>query len=387
MKKLFACIVFLIIITTGCKEKYIPAIISATTNYLVVEGFISSGSQPTTITLTRTTRLYDSAIIVYEHNAVVNIESENNQVFPLTENGNGVYISSSLNLNANEKYRLQIKTQDGKEYVSDFLKVKHTPAIDSISWLREDGGLRLYINTHDPQNNTGYYQWKYEETWEVHSAYESSLIYSLDPLTHVVTGIEFRYPVTRAIDTSIIKCWQSNNSTTIILGTSEKLTTDKIYLPLLSIEPASEKLSVLYSIKVSQYALSQEAYKFLQKIKRNTEQLGSLFDPQPSALQGNIHCTTNPAELVVGYIDITEENQQRIFISNSDVPGWNYNTPCKSIVISNNLDSINKYGQNLTPTIPFLSMGANVISFSAANSLFCVDCTVRGTNIRPSFWP
>src|SRR5205809_389649 len=103
MKKLFACIIFLIVITTGCKEKFIPAIISANKNYLVVEGFINSGPQPTSISLTRTTRLYDSAIIVYEHNAVVNIESENNEVFPLNENGNGVYISSSLNLNPNTK--------------------------------------------------------------------------------------------------------------------------------------------------------------------------------------------------------------------------------------------------------------------------------------------
>ena len=353
----------------------------------MVEGFISNGPQPTIISLTRTTLLYNAPTIIHEHNALVNIESDNNEIFPLTETGDGVYTSSALNLDATKKYRLQIKTLDGKEYVSDFSTVKHTPAIDSISWLREAGGVRLYINSHDPQNNTRYYQWKYEETWEVHSAYESSLIYSLDPLTHLVTGIEFRYPVTRAIDTSIIKCWQSNNSTSIILGTSEKLTADKIYLPLLSIEPATEKLSVLYSIKVSQYALSHEAYKFLQNIKSNTEQLGSLFDPQPSELQGNIHCTTNPAELVVGYIDVTEERQQRIFISNSDVPGWNYYPPCESIVISNNIDSINKYGQGRTPTTPFLSMGANVISFSAANTLSCVDCTIKGTNIKPSFWP
>ena len=112
--------------------------------------------------------------IIYEHNAEVNIEGENHETFPLYENGNGVYVSSAaLNLNSNEKYRLQIKTRDGKEYVSDFATVKNTPAIDSISWQRENGGLKIYVNTHDPQNNTKYYQWKYEETWEIHSAYLS----------------------------------------------------------------------------------------------------------------------------------------------------------------------------------------------------------------------
>src|SRR5687768_4327414 len=170
MKKLFTCIVCFII-TIGCKEKYLPDVAFETSGYLVVEGFISSSQQPTSILLTRTTSLYDSVNIVYEDNAIVNIEGESNQTFPLYEKGNGMYISSPLNLNSNEKYRLSIKTRDSKEYVSDFVKVKHTPDIDSISWIREAGGIRLYINTHDAQNASRYYQWDYAETWEVHSTY------------------------------------------------------------------------------------------------------------------------------------------------------------------------------------------------------------------------
>jgi len=37
-------------------------------------------------------------------------------------------------------------------------------------WQRENDGLRLYANARDPQNDTKYYQWKYEETWEIHSS-------------------------------------------------------------------------------------------------------------------------------------------------------------------------------------------------------------------------
>ena len=51
---------------------------------------------------------------------MVNIEGSNNETFPLYETGDGVYMSSPLQLNSNEKYRLRIKTQYGKEYVSDF---------------------------------------------------------------------------------------------------------------------------------------------------------------------------------------------------------------------------------------------------------------------------
>ena len=115
-------------------------------------------------------------------------------------------------------------------------------------------------------------------------------------------------------------------------------------MPLLFIEPASEKLSVLYSINVKQYALSHEAYLFFEKVKKNTEQVGSVFDPQPSELQGNIHCITIPDEMVVGYVDILEEKTQRIFISNAMLPGWNYRAHCRVFKIDNNPDSIRKYG-------------------------------------------
>ena len=81
MKKLFIYIIFLVI-TAGCKEKYIAPIQSPPAGYLVVEGFINSGQSATSITLTRTTRLYDSVDIIREHNAVVNIQGENNETFP-----------------------------------------------------------------------------------------------------------------------------------------------------------------------------------------------------------------------------------------------------------------------------------------------------------------
>ena len=190
MKKLFIYTISLLI-TGGCKERYLPSITSPPTGYLVVEGFISSGTEPTSITLTRSISLYDSVNIMYEHNAVVNIESDNNETFPLFETGNGVYVSSSLSLNNNQKYHLTIKTQDGKQYASDFATVKRTPAIDSISWQRENGGVKIYVNTHDPQNNTRYYHWKYEETWEFHATYYSSLVYYYDQ-NGVPLGVGYR---------------------------------------------------------------------------------------------------------------------------------------------------------------------------------------------------
>ncbi|MEP7252499.1 MAG: DUF4249 domain-containing protein [Ginsengibacter sp.] len=370
----------------GCKEKFTTRIPSPATGYLVVEGFINSGVDPTTITLSRSVKLYDDVNFISENNAVVNIESETNEIFPLSELVNGTYISGSLSLDKTKKYRLQIRTQDNKDYVSDFASVQYTPDIDSVNWVRGNDGVKLFVNTHDPLNNTKYYKWDYEETWEFKAPYYSSLVYLYDA-TGTPFKVDFKNPY-HTVDTTVHTCWNTNNSTNINIGSSEKLSEDVIHLPLVNIEPASVKLSVLYSMNVRQYALSRQAYSFYQKIKKNTESLGSIFDAQPSDLTGNIHCTTDPAEIVIGYIDISEEKTKRIFIRSDEVPGWGYATRCAQVIIDNQPDSILRHGLNMWPTIPFALDGfGGVLQYYATAELSCVDCTVDGTNVKPSFWP
>ena len=278
---------FLIVISVlffTCKEPYTPPISSPITGYLVVEGFINSGNGESTITLTHTTKLVDSVAIIYEDGAQVNIEDEGGATYPLDWRNNGTYISNSLSLNPANKYRIHIKTVNGSEYVSDYTAVKTTPPIDSISWQLENGGVQIYVNSHDPSNNTKYYQLKYSETWEFHSPFIKSLEYVRDPVTGIIDGVA---PI--QADTSIYKCWKTQSPSDIILVSTEKLSESKVYLPIRYIEPKADELSVLYYIEVKQYALSQEAYLFKEKLKKNTEQLGSIFDAQPSELGGNLH--------------------------------------------------------------------------------------------------
>lgn len=370
----------------SCKQIYDPHIETKTTGLLVVEGFINSGQGSTTIRLSRSTSL-ENTVFKPELNAQVSVEGEDGSSFILFNNGNGSYTNAQIPLNNVVKYRLDIVTSDGKEYASDYTPVKYTPPIDSITWQRENDGLRLYANARDPQNDSKYYQWKYEETWEIHSAFYTSIIYTRDPTTNAVSGLVYRFP-DHSPDTLLHKCWSTLNSSTITLGSTEKLTADIVYLPIQYIEPHSEKLSVLYSINLRQYAISHDNYLFLQKMKKNTEQLGTIFDPQPSEISGNIHCLTNPGEIVIGFVEVTEEQVRRVFIYNSQIPGWGYDPNCIEVVTDNNLDSIKKYASDLYPTLPYsLDPFGGILKFSATNDKNCMDCTFRGVNQKPDFWP
>ena len=376
----------LMMVFVCCKQEYIPQLKEKNVKLLVVEGFLNSGQGPTKIRLSRTVNLTDVVVTKAEVGAQVRVEGENGNSFILTGNPNGEYSIAQLALTNNIKYRLWIKTTDGKEYVSDFTPVKYTPPIDSLTWKRESDGVRLYVNTHDPQNATKYYQWEYEETWEFRSSFQSSVKYIRDNTNRII-AMGFKY-TDHSVDTTIYKCWKTVNSTSIILGSSERLTADVIYLPFHFLEQGSEKLSILYSINLKQNAISHEKYLFLEKMKKNTEQLGSLFDPQPTQLSGNIHCMTDPNEIVIGFVEISQQQIKRKFIYNYEVSNWNYVTGCFEKEIDNIRDSLEKYGEGLTPTTPsLLSPNGSIIKSYATPDPGCVDCTIGRSNQKPSFWP
>ena len=363
---------------TGCKKLYEPHINSTATGYLVVEGYISSGNGPSIITLTRTTKLRDTVSVFYEQGAQVSIEGNTNESFPLTEGTDGHYISDTLYLKPMSKYRIRIVTQAGKEYLSDFSEVKHTPRIDSISWQVEHDGVQIYANTHDDQNNTKYYRWSYSEPWEFHSAFLQTVYYTFDPTGQAI-GVAPSAP-----NAAIYKCWRTQNSTSIILGSSEKLTADRIHLPVRYIAPQADELTVLYYIRVKQFALSQDAYLFYQKLKKNTEELGTIFDPMPSEISGNVHCVNDPNELVIGYVEPSQEQEKDLFIRNSDLPmTWLSQMPCGEFEVKN----IPPLDTAVIPTrIGTYGQYNNIATFYVADR-YCVNCTLRGTNKKPSFWP
>src|SRR6185295_17776603 len=223
------CIKLIVVCVVTCicssKEIYDSHITTKTTGLLVVEGFINTGLGQTTFRLSRSSDL-KSTTLKPEFNAQVNVEGEDGSNFTLFENGNGEYSIVQLTLNNNVQYRLHIRTTDGKEYISEYTPVRYTPLIDSITWQRENDGLRIYANARDAQNTTKYYQWKYEETWEIHSAYYTSILYIRDTIrTNAVTGLVYRQ-ADHNPDMSLYKCWSTLNSATIILGSTEKLTSD-----------------------------------------------------------------------------------------------------------------------------------------------------------------
>lgn len=375
------CIIILIFFfAVTCKEKYdLPPTLS-NKNLLVVEGFIDGGNDSTFIKLSRTVNISDTARIKNETNAYVYIEGKGGDTYPLSEINPGTYAGGPFWLDKSQQYRLSISTNDGKSYASDYVDIKTTPAIDSISWVRTSDGLQIYANTHDPQNSTLYYAWNYQETWEFYSAFYSGWIYtgSKNPDSIMIR---------RYNGDSLYRCWQSYTSSNIIIGSSAKLKEDLISLyPLIFIPDDSWKLQKRYSVLVKQRALNKGAYDYMENMKKNSEQLGSIFDPLPSTSNGNVHCISDPREMVLGYVYSSTSVQKRIFIERSQVPDWRYRFLCEEVSIKNNPDSLaDAFGGNGYLPTSEEGNGRFIDRYKGATE-FCVDCRLRGIHEKPDFW-
>ncbi|MFB9841900.1 DUF4249 domain-containing protein [Mucilaginibacter ginsenosidivorans] len=377
----------------GCKKPYLgPAASSGTaaTGFLVVEGTINTGADSTIIRVSRTVPLGSARRSEPVTDATVMVESDAGGTYGLPSYGNGYYKTGPLNLSALNKYRLRITTVNGTAYQSDFVVVKNSPPIDSVYYRILNNGVEIYADTHDPSNNTKYYRWEYESTYQFHSAFYSFLRLVTSPQDTLLP---------RILPDQIYVCYRGSKATTILLNSSAKLTQDVIAQnPIAFIPSSSEELQDRYSILVKQYALTPEAFNYYQQLKKNTEQLGSIFDAQPSELPGNIHCLTNPAEPVLGYITAGASAQQRIYINNRDLPAWITNSPYTGCKLDTDLFVRPQGSQVINEVKDNIYTGAHMGIFTieppGSNHILgygaavpeCVDCTLRGTNVRPSFW-
>lgn len=283
----------------ACKVPYNPPAITAVNNYLVVEGLINI-TDSTYIKLSRTVNISSASTTKPELKAIVTIESNKGTSYALAELGNGTYAAPPLNLSNANQYRIRIKTANGEQYLSDFGDTKASPPIDSLTF-KTSTNLKIYVNTHDPNNATRYYRWDFTEAWEFHPSFNSQ--YISDGL-HII----LRTPAQQIWD-----CYTGDGSSNITLATTTQLSQDVVTQQLVNtVDSSAEKISVKYTILVKQYALTQDAYNYWTLLKKNTEQLGSIFDSQPSASIGNIHNVNNPAEPVIGYISAGTVTSSRI---------------------------------------------------------------------------
>src|SRR5690554_1320935 len=311
---LWACICLLVL--QACESPYDPELEEVdVVPTLIVDGFIDLNG-PSRFTITRSVPIHSGESgpvgggFLGPVQAEISVVAENGEHFQgVRESSAGQYRVDHGKLDSENAYFLRIET-NGNVYESTPSRAMQSGEIDELEFrLRDEETLEILLSSSDPQHSTAYYRWEFEETWKFNSPISSSARLIDGQLVDITP------------ETNYGTCFLDNFSSNILIASTSQFTDNRIVQkPIQSISNTSEKLSSRYSILVKQYAISQESFGFWELIQRNSENIGDIFGVMPSEIGGNIRNLNDPSERVVGFIEVLQPTEKRIYINNFDVP-------------------------------------------------------------------
>lgn len=377
-------IMALVLLVTGCTYPF-DIEFKESDGRMVVEGNIIIGGR-TTIYVSSLNDL-SSDVRKPAPDVSVMIENESGTAFYPTVIGHDtkdartLYAFDMEKAPSDTRYRLRIFNKDNQHnYETPWCEVQKGAVIDRLSYIPEPEKARMAIAISLHSETESYFQWSYEEHWEFHAPYRANCYYIPNPDDGIGSVALFQN------GENTYYCWSKNNSSELLIFSTEGQKEDRFEdLEFHLIPQTSDKLSILYYIEVTLQTLSKDCYTYLNNMKSNSDYNGSLFAPTPSEMAGNIHCTEDPSEQVIGFVNCSQVSKAHLFIDNN-VTDFYFN-PRTALPLPQELSKdvwqFSYYSLNM---IPFSMMedGSSVQWVDRS----CADCRVNGgTKNKPAFWP
>jgi hypothetical protein len=379
MRKAIGFVFVLLATLLGCRTPYEPEVPATELRVLVVEGYLDTEGLKSELKLSRTAPLGASSAFIPELRAKVLLKSASGQVFPLTETGLGTYIFER-NIDEKQSYLLEIELSSGERYVSEGLQPIVTPEIIDAGFKRDEEGVEVFVSTQGNANADDFL-WTFEETWIFRPRIRTAYIY--------VPEIKNVRDQKEAEQTSL--CFKTEPSPGILLETSSRFKDQVVFQKTITEIPTDdERIMERYSILVSQKGLASKDVPFWEILKKNTEDIGSIFSPLPSLIGGNIKSLDAAKNPVIGQVSLGVIRQKRIYINQVQVSPWNYLDPkfndCvigEEVVLAKDYQTIFGNGA-VVPARPFM-VGTSIVGYYPS-SRRCTDCSLYASKLKPIFW-
>ena len=278
------------------------------------------------------------------------------------------------------RYKLHFKdSRTAKEYSSVWLDVVSAGVIDSL-YVGLDEPLsmvRFYMDFKGGEQ-TRYFRINFSEDWEYHSQCNSELLYIPPENRRAGNGEIIQNEGTR-----YYYCWDKDNSTSIMLASTERLSSNVLKAhEYHSLPRTSRKISSVYSEEVHVAGITKDAYDYWNNINTGSNNTGSLFAPMPSDMPGNIVCLSDSTEHVIGYISATKRAVKRMFYYNATY----YIDAREPMTVRDTLPEKEWFSYYQNGNLPAYYV-EDLKGYTWAPAR-CVDCRVEGgTKEKPSWWP
>jgi hypothetical protein len=276
---------------TGCIDPF-ETKVEQGEKRLVVQGHITNAPGPYQVILSYSgnySRLIDG-IAEYISGAFVCIHDDQGDCMELFEEDNGVYKTWDEDFQGEigRNYHLEIILPNGRRYLSVPEPMIKPPEISNIYYeyhtetVLDPEGFYVYIDTNDPADQVNFYK------WETVSWY----LYSWDP------------------------CWKRvPDFIPFNIASDKNINGNKIAKRLLKIVPYNSRMP--YVVTAYQLGLSENAYQYLKELNDQINLSGSIFDPPPTFIRGNMKSDADPDEIVLGYFYVAGTSNIEIAVDRS----------------------------------------------------------------------
>ncbi|MBR1501787.1 MAG: DUF4249 family protein [Bacteroidales bacterium] len=302
------------------------------------------------------------------------------------------FIFNLTNASDKEAYRVWFTDDKTKKvYRSNWMKVEKAPLIERIDFVPDDRNVKVRLTLTGPTDDTRYFCWTYTEDWEIHSDFLPLYLYRYGVDPYNTRGLAYE-EIQGEYDKYY--CWNRASSKEVFVADTRDLNSRT--LPARQIAEfgrTTPRCQELYCISVTAYGISADRYAYIHHMNEVSNIQGDLFSPNPSAMRGNLRCEQDSTELVLGYVGVCQTTMTRAFFE-----GTRYYT--------GRVDYSVRFFPNLSEPLEAESneKGYDYFYMLDNRPLYlvadengdekmqwaprrCVDCTVKGTKNKPSYWP
>jgi hypothetical protein len=294
LKKNTSILLILIFINSSCLEQ-VEVGIRQQNEQLVVEGLLTNFAQDNYLRLSYTTQYaYDNEIIP-ARGVLVEVRRDNGEktIFRPVPDELGVYKPDEKFVGVvGASYSIYLKLPDEREFISAPEKMVQPVPIQNISAEFEKNpryGFRVFVDFQDSKELGNYYRWD-------------------------ASGYHIRR--TRTSDNRYNRCYVLKTETNVNIISDANINGNIVKAKAVFFSPFYA--TGRHFIEIKQRSISRNAFLFWQNYQKQASRSGTIFDPLPAQLAGNIKNTKNPNDIALGYFEVASTSSQKHTIAKGD---------------------------------------------------------------------
>jgi Domain of unknown function (DUF4249) len=196
-------------------------------------------------------------------------------------------------------YVLEVTLPSGDKYITKPEKLAAVPLILELTYKyvaietpTTPNAYQVYVTTKDPASEQNFYRWsaygysRWQSTGALCSAFGPTICYDF--------------------------CWVPTSYPAVLLYNDANINGNFIKNNPVFLSPIRALGN--HFIEVTQYSLSKDAYTFWNLYEQQRQRVGSIFDPQPAPIEGNLVNVADPSDIALGYFGASAISKKKLTI-------------------------------------------------------------------------